>query len=116
MKPLETTIRFTGDGLGHNAVILNQIKREGDVAIYSRTRERIGKLEGYEVIVIRHREGKTYQIAGKTITATEHEACPSANEFGPYGKFCIDLKRAEEIFNQWVKAQNDHNRESQERG
>jgi hypothetical protein len=91
--PLEPTIRWKGDGLGdQGAVILRQIKREGNIAIYSRTKE--GGIEAYEVIKIRVRPARTlfgHHTPGR-------EVYPSAKEFGHFGKFVTTLARAEEVF------------------
>jgi len=96
VRPLATTIRWSGDGLRAPGavVVLTQIRREGDIAIYKRTREQSGKLEGFEVIKVRVRSGKWFGSG-------PYEAYPSANDFGPYGLFVTTLARAEEVFARW---------------
>jgi len=93
VRVIADRFRWTGDGLGPaGAVILKQLKREGKIAIYERTRERDGKLEGYEVIKIRVK-----------FSNGRYEAYPSANDFGPYARFVTTLARAEEVFREWTQ-------------
>jgi hypothetical protein len=80
------------------AVILKQLKREGNIAIYKRTKESTGKVEGYEVIRIRLRTGRGFS-AGKGT----YEVYPSAKEFGPYARHVMTLERAEQIFRDWTQ-------------
>jgi hypothetical protein len=70
-----------------------QIKREGNVAIYSQAKG--GVVLAYEVIVIRNRPARTWPN-GKT--TPEHEAYPGNEEWGRFGWTCVTLDRALERF------------------
>ena len=55
-----------------------QIDRQGDVALFSKTK---GRVESFEVVIVQ--KHKEYEIAGNIIPA--HEAMPSSEQWGAAG-------------------------------
>lgn len=112
MRTLETVIRWTGEGCKDRPVMLTLEKRIGNVAIYRREHQKAGALksgggesfdgtviEGYEVIRIRTRKPRI--MFGCEVPA--REVYPSGQDFGRYGKFCLDRDRAESIMLGWCR-------------
>ena len=100
-KPIETEKVWTGDGLGAaGAVILKQVKREGMIAIYSRTpkNNRTNLKPTYEVIKIHRHNG--YELGGQKIEPAE--TYPGASQWGKAGWDCVNWDRALEKFNELV--------------
>lgn len=78
--------------------LLEQIKREGDIAIYKRTKEGQNFPE-FEVIKIKNHAD--YKIADQTIFASE--TYPGARAFGVLGWSFISLQDAEKKFKKLIK-------------
>lgn len=88
MKKLEKKITKKG-------FIYEQIKREGNKAIYTQKRDdRDSKSVHYEVIIIKSHDG--YEIAGNKIPAGE--VYPSSTQWGALGWTFLDLREAENKF------------------
>jgi hypothetical protein len=99
-KPVKTEFRWTGDGFGNaSARIIKQIKRVGDLAIYSRVVERSGAQDGYEVVKIGRHNG--YTLGGQYVDPAE--TYPGSSQFGKTAWSCITLSQAERIFAEKVK-------------
>lgn len=75
----------------------DQIKREGDVAIFRRT-NKTGK-EQFEVVVISRHNG--YEVQGVKIEPSE--TYPSSSAWGTYGWTTNTRERAEELFVEAIK-------------
>jgi hypothetical protein len=74
----------------HGGFAYRQIRREGDVAIFSQSKG--GVLMAYEVVLIRVRPAHTWPN-GKTSPA--REGYPGNEEWGVAGWTCLTLERAE---------------------
>lgn len=81
-----------------------QIKREGDVCIYKRSRED-GNIFGYEVITLKQVKAGTPLPGGNTVEE-DYESYPGKSDFGKNSWFCTSLDRAEEYFHKAVNKQN----------
>lgn len=84
-KPLATTFTKWGD-------TFIQIKREGDVAIFSR--KSTSGFEQFEIIIIQRHNG--YEVKGVKVDAAE--TYPSSSSWGAYGWTTNSRERAEELF------------------
>ena len=98
LRKLPKSFHYTGDGWKDNPRIMSEVKRTGNVAIYSRTIEKTGRIEAYEVVKIR--VAKAEVVFGRQFP--DREVYPRANDFPTYGAFVMDLDRANEIFWKWV--------------
>ena len=99
-KPIKTEFRWTGDGCGNAcARLFKQIKRVGDLAIYERTVEKTGLNDGYEVIKIGRHNG--YTLGGQFVEPAE--TYPGSSQFGKSAWLCLNLNRAEQLFNEKVE-------------
>lgn len=95
-KPIRTEFVWTGDGFGAAyARHFRQLKRVGDVAIYERTVEKTGRIDGYEVIKISRHNG--YTLGGQYVAPAE--TYPGSSQFGKSAWSCVDLAHAEMVFN-----------------
>ena len=94
-KPIKTEFRWTGDGYGNaSARLFKQVKRVGDIAMYSRTAEKTGHQDGYEVIRISRHNG--YTLGGQYVEPAE--TYPGASQFGKSAWSCCNLEQAERLF------------------
>jgi hypothetical protein len=94
-KPVKTEFRWTGDGYGNaNARLIKQVKRVGDIAMYSRTTEKTGQIDGYEVVRISRHNG--YTLGGQYVAPAE--TYPGSSQFGKSAWSCSTLDRAEALF------------------
>jgi len=101
-KPIKTEFVWTGDGLGNSqSVTLRQLKREGDIAIYSRT-TKAGRIS-YEIIKIHRHNG--YTLGGQYVEPSE--TYPGSSQWGKVGFDAMTLERAEEKFNQLIAAETN---------
>lgn len=82
MKPLETTFR-RGDGGGAEPWLHEQIARDGDVALYRRSRN--GAQEHFEVIVVQKSKGGEAKMGGVDVVFEPKERYPSAEDWGTFG-------------------------------
>lgn len=82
---------FMGRGDSKNCQF-SQIKRVGDLAIYSRTN--IREEVSYEVIKIT-RQAKDWVINGEVVVPTGQEKYPSSSSWGSAGWTCATLAKAE---------------------
>lgn len=94
MKKLENQFTMNADKVGDN--IFTQIKREGKVAIYKRSRLN-GEVKSYEVFIIKTVEKGAPLPNGKTVEET-YESYPGAASFGKTAYDCKTLDSAEERF------------------
>jgi hypothetical protein len=100
--PIWIEKRWTGDGFGDSSArIIKQLKREGDVAIYSRTVEKNGRFDGYEVVKIGRHNG--YELGGNQIAPAE--TYPGSSAFGKTGFSFSSLTGAEAKFQEMVEKQ-----------
>lgn len=97
--PLRLAFDWYGEGFERDPRVLEQVKRQGNIAIYRRTVKKTGTLEGYEVIRIRVRDRG---FGGKPVPP--YEVYPRAPDFPRFGKYCVTLERAEHWFDLWVHA------------
>lgn len=102
-KPMQTVFITNADGCGDH--IFTQIKRDGNVAIYSRTDCGTNKVVGYEVIVISTVKAGTVYVKGGKPTEHDTESYPGAKSFGKSGWSCASLEQAEKKFSVVVKDQ-----------
>jgi len=94
-KPIKTDFVWTGDGFGASyARHFRQTKRVGDIAIYERTVEKTGRLDGYEVIKISRHNG--YTLGGQYVAPAE--TYPGSKQFGKSAWSCVNLAHAEAVF------------------
>lgn len=108
--PIWTEKRWTGDGFGGNPRLIKQLKREGDVAIYSRTVDKTGRDDGYEVVKIGRHNG--YELGGNFIIPAE--TYPGASAFGKTGFSYSNLPAAELKFKELLEKQAVRNEEDTE--
>jgi hypothetical protein len=100
-KPVKTEFRWTGDGFGDaNARLIKQLKRTGDIAIYSRTVEKTGSPDGFEVVKIGRHNG--YTLGKQKVEPAE--TYPGSSAGGKQALYTLTLERAEYLFNEWVGA------------
>lgn len=93
--PLPITFR-------HNHFDFQQVRREGDVAIFEKKHpEHSGP--SWEVVIVQH--NKAWRIAGKDIPAKESMPCSEA--WGIYGWTDLTLEAAESRFNAMVTSRQD---------
>ena len=98
-KPVKTEFRWTGDGFGDsNARNIKQLVREGDIAIYERTAEKTGHVDGYEVVKIGRHNG--YTLGKQRVEPAE--TYPGATAFGKQAFFVPTIERAKTMFKAWV--------------
>lgn len=90
-KPIKTEFRSRGFDY-------KQIKREGDIAVYSQTRITTGK-QNFEVILVARHKG--FRVAGQEFPPAE--TYPTANQWGARGWTQTNLEAAEAKFER-VKA------------
>jgi hypothetical protein len=101
MNVLQDT--FTGRG-SQKGWVFNKIKREGNIAIYSKTQEGVATTY-YETVVIKPHNG--YQLGSQFIPAGEHY--PGDTLFGVRGWCSSDIERAEQIFNELIRYEQSKN-------
>lgn len=89
--------KWSGDGFAGDPVTLTQIKRNGKVALYGRSRHK--KQEGYELFVIKMRR-KGDPLPGGAVEPDDREVYPSANQFGISAWSIGSLKAAEKRFDE----------------
>lgn len=94
MKKLEKQFTMNADKVGDNT--FTQVKREGKVAIYKRTRPD-GEIKSYEVFIVKTVEKGAPLPNGKTVEET-YESYPGSASFGKTAYDCKTLDRAEERF------------------
>src|SRR5690348_14859316 len=90
MKPLVT--EFESKGFIHS-----QIKREGDIALFKRTRD---KKDHYEVIRVKSHDG--FKIPGTELFSDPAEYHPGDKAWGNDGWTYTNKCKAEEKFNELV--------------
>ncbi len=100
---MQTVFITNADGCGDH--IFTQVKRQGQVAIYSRTDCETKKIVGYEVIVIATVKAGTVYVKGGKPTEHDTESYPGAKSFGKSGWSCVSLPQAEAKFAEVVKDQ-----------
>lgn len=79
---------------------MEELKREGDVAIFSLSNKT--HLLGYEVIIIRSR--KESLLFGNVLPEAEYG--PSNEEFGRFGWYFVELKFAEKKYLELIELEN----------
>lgn len=86
------------------------VKRDGDVAIYERTKSnKEGKVSGnreYEIFLVKKRF-KGQPLPGGMFEKEDRECYPGKESFGKTAFFCNSLERAEERFNELKEKNND---------
>jgi hypothetical protein len=93
--------------------IFSQVKREGDIAIFSKLPTKFGgKAIGYEVIKIQKNEANDRVFKDKEGKEVKHsyeaqERYPSSEEWGTYGFTATTLEQAEKIFQKLIAAKNE---------
>ena len=103
-SPIQKEFITNADQTGDH--IYRQIKRIGDVAIYSRTPVDSNRVFGYEVVLIKTVKAGTIFAKGAKPTEKDYESYPGGKAFGKTGWFCTSLKQAESRFSELVKASN----------
>jgi hypothetical protein len=101
--PMQKVFITNADGCGDH--IFTQIKRQGNVAIYSRTNCSTKQIVGYEVIVIKTVKAGTIYAKGGKPTKVATESYPGAQSFGRLAKACVSLDQANRLFAEMVKNQ-----------
>ena len=103
MKSLELIKVWTGSGYGnYEARLMTQVKRENNVAMYSRTIQKTGVQEGWEVFKFKFIKAGT-QLPGGQVEKEDREQYPSDNAFGRHAWHVSTLDRANELFNELLK-------------
>jgi len=97
-KEFITNADHTGDH------IFRQVKRTGDVAIYSRTPVDSNRVFGFEVVLIKTVKAGTVFAKGAKPIENDYESYPGGKAFGKTGWFCVNLAQAESRFAELVKA------------
>lgn len=100
-SPLQKQFVTNADGRGD--MIFTQVRRSGNVAIYSRHYEG-SPVKEWEVITIKTVKAGA-KLPGNNVVANDYEPYPGGQSFGKgnNGYSCVSLARAEEIFNRIVK-------------
>lgn len=93
MITLETSFSYDG-------FVLTQVKREGKVALFEKTKA-THKSPSYEVVVVQ--VSKAREVFGRAIA--EHEIMPSSEEWGTNGWSYSDLDSALKRFDKLVREQ-----------
>jgi len=88
MKTLQKTFDKNCDGAGKQT--FNQVKRNGDVCLYSRT-TKAGTVIGYEVFVTRVIKAGT-SMKGGGVETEDREAYPGKSAFGHWAWSCGGVK------------------------
>lgn len=104
MKTLQQTFDKNCDGAGKQT--FNQVKRNGDVCLYSRT-TKAGTVIGYEVFVTRVIKAGT-SMKGGGVETEDREAYPGKSAFGHWAWSCggsNGLKAAIQRFDLLVKGE-----------
>ena len=104
IKKLEIDKVWTGDGFGQaDAVLLHQIKREGNCAIYSTSKVKTpAKISGYEVFRFKTILKGT-PLPGGVVVEQSYEQYPGSNMFGKTAWNVHSLARAEEVMAELLK-------------
>lgn len=102
-SPMQTVFITNADSCGDH--IFTQLKREGNVALYSRTDCSTNKVVGYEVIIVQTVKAGTVYVKGGKPTEHDTESYPGAKSFGRLGWACVNLNQAENRFNEVLKEQ-----------
>lgn len=100
------------DGFGANRRIYTQVKRNKHVALYKRTIEASGRIEGYEVfaVAVKPKGTKVYSA----VLEDDEEQYATASQFGVHdAAFVMTMDRAEEYFKQFTE-NFEHKLEKQE--
>lgn len=108
IKKLEIDKVWTGDGFGQaDAVLLHQIKREGNCAIYSTSKVKTpAKISGYEVFRFKTILKGT-PLPGGVVVEQSYEQYPGSGMFGKSAWNVHSLRRAEEVFDELLKEDKD---------
>lgn len=101
MKTLEVEFdaNFDKSGVHH----FKQVKREGNVAIYSRSRPD-GHLIGYEVFKVKARPQERMPSG---VLYEEREVYPNSEAFGTTARFCTTMRTAEARFKEFLTSDNE---------
>jgi len=104
IKRLEIDKVWTGDGFGQaEAILLHQVKREGNVAIYSFSKVKTpAKIQCWEVFRFKTILKGT-PLPGNVFVEQTYEQYPGSNMFGKSAWSVHSIGRAEEIFDELVK-------------
>ncbi len=102
--PLQKEFITNSDGCGDN--IFKQVKREGNVCIYSRTKVGCDKPWAYEVIVTKTIKAGTL-FSGGNVVKKDYETYPGSAAFGRIGWFHPNLESAENKFSSVVNKENE---------
>lgn len=104
IKPLEIDKIWTGDGFGaSDAILLHQVKRTGNVALYSVSKEKTPNLiRGYEVFRFKT-VLKGTPLPGNLVVDQSYEQYPGTNMFGKTAWSIGTLSVAESTFDRLVK-------------
>ena len=102
--PLQTVFVTNADGSGDH--IFTQLKREGNVCLYSRTKVENNRPMGYEVITTKTVKAGTVYAKGAKPTEKDTESYPGGESFGKTAWFFLNKKLAEKRFSALVKGIN----------
>jgi hypothetical protein len=83
-----------------------QLKRDGQVAIYKRTNIRFPKVIYWETVKIITQGEKVTCIAGNVVEFASQEIYPSSEQFGQFGKCCMTKEKAEQYYWEFAVGQN----------
>jgi hypothetical protein len=103
-QPIQTQFVTNADACGDH--IFTQLKRSGNVCLYSRVNLQDGRHMGFEVIVVKQIKAGA-PLPGGNVVKVDYESYPGAQAFGRTG-WSFDanrLKGAEWKFNEVVKSQ-----------
>ena len=98
MKTLRTEFEANYDQTGK--MKFTQLRREGDVALYQRTRKD-GTTFGYEAFIVKTAKAGA-KLPGGAVEKEDRERYPGAEAFGRYAYSCVTLESAEERFAELV--------------
>ena len=99
MKTLPETFDGRGDQHGYR---FQQLKREGDVAIFKKWKPELKHPKIYFEVVLIRKVGETRFPNG--VTVPPHEKMPSSSEWGTLSSSPATLAKAEEKFYEYLLA------------
>jgi hypothetical protein len=100
--PLQTQFVTNNDGCGDH--VFTQLKRDGNVCLYSRAKVTDGRSAGFEVIITKTVKAGA-KLPGNNVVEKDYETYPGAHQFGKNAWFCATEAQGEEKFEQIVKGE-----------
>lgn len=108
--PVQTQFITNADATGDH--VFTQVKRTGNVCLYSRTRVENGRVFGYEVVILTVMKAGTVFAKGAEPTKTDAESYPGGQSFGKKAWFFPTLESAQACFDRVVNGKSEIQEES----